>query len=299
MTDNKISTPRFHPSAENTYGGVDPLAPPTFASGAQRQRERNADTAAKNADARTAQIAAETNHNITAAMAQRPTARPSLKAKPSGRVAEIWNPIRERTVGAFSRVSSRLDGAPEAGQTREALIAAALDAGARREKIADDLTDRLAAVERRDELAEASRAGVHLAGSMTAARLTALAHDHADELYEAVQADLRDLIVDSGQVARALEGVDSAEVAIRLGEAATIAWSARDGLRERMLAVAESARFVHRATTDGFTYMGTAPDTLKKAGIATEGSASTWDLVDSWLEQFGTSDVIVDLLVGR
>lgn len=300
MTDN-ISAPRTRPTTADAYGGVDPLSPPTFVSSAQRQRQRNAETAAANADARMAQITRETSISAQAAQAQRPPTRPHLKAVASGRVAELWEPIRAREVGAFTRVRSRLDGTHEIGQTREAILTAALESGRKREAIPEDLGEQLARVEQRDALTEASRAGLQLAGSMTAHRLTNLALDHKKDMFAAVQADLREVVAEAHQLARALEGIDSADVAIRRGEAATIAWGARDGLRERFLVVAASARFVHRATADGFAFQlaGGSPDQLAKSGLETERVSATWELLDSWLEDLNATDAATDLLVGR
>lgn len=294
-----------------TGGHVDPMAPPKsfdylpgehpehFAS--KESRDRNTKIERENQDARTAKYARESTLSAQAAQAMRPPTRPHLKAEASGRVAELWEPIRAREVGAFTRVRSRLDGTREAGQTREAILTAALESGRKREAIPEDLGEQLARVERRDELTKANRAGLQLAGSMTASRLTHLAEDHKRELYDAVQADLRDVVAEAHQLARALEGIDSADVAIRRGESATIAWGARDGLRERFLAVASSARFVHRATADGFAFQlaGGSPDALGKAGLDTERISATWELIDQWIEDLNATDAATDLLVGR
>lgn len=304
MSNIKVTT------TPGTGGTVDPMAPPRFTYepgehpeqfASPDSRKRNAEIEKANQDARTAKIAAETNLSAQAAQATRPPSRPHLKATASGRVAEQWNQLVQPELDGFSRVSARFDGTREAGQTREALLAAALAAGRKHEKIPEDLADQLAAVERRDELTKASRAGLHLAGSMVADRLTRLAQDHKRELYAAVQADLREVVAEAHQLARALEGIDSADVAIRRGESATIAWGARDGLRERFLTVAASARFVHRATADGFAYVlaGGSPDALAKSGLETERISATWELIDSWLEDLNATDAATDLLVGR
>ncbi|KXO95211.1 Uncharacterised protein (plasmid) [Tsukamurella tyrosinosolvens] len=294
-----------------TGGPVDPMAPPAsldyepgtmpehFAS--KESRDRNARIERQNQDARTAKIAQETNFSAQAAQAQRPPTRPHLKAVASGRVAELWEPIRAREVGAFSRVRSRLDGTREAGQTREAILTAALESGRKREAIPEDLGEQLARVEQRDALTEANRAGLQLAGSMVADRLTRLAQDQKRDLFAAVQADLREVVAQAHQLARALEGITDAETAIRRGESAVIAWGAREGLRERFLTVAASARFVHRACADGFQYVlaGGSPDQLGKAGLDTERISSTWELLDQWIEDLNATDAATDLLVGR
>lgn len=298
--------PAYNPTAA-AHGGYDPNTPPSddfqvdmprkFAS--PTSRAGNDRTAQANSDGRTERHVRETNASVAAVRAQQSARRPALGGSGlTGGAADIWKPIRDREVGAFSRVKSRLE-AREAGKTAEAILTAALDAGRKREAILEDLAEQLAEVAGTGRLIEASTNAVHQAGAMTTARLNAAIRDHRHELETAVHQDLADLVADAAQVARELEGITDAEVAIRRGQSAVVAWGLRDGIRERMLAVAKDLHFLRRATRDGFTYLrGGEPDHLATAGPETTFS-STWALVDELLEQLNATDATTDLLVGR
>ncbi|RDH13400.1 hypothetical protein [Tsukamurella pulmonis] len=286
--------PSTPPSAD-----FDTTMPARFASSDSRERE--ARTEAANYAAHGLKAMHELNASAEAVRALRPVKPPHLRPTPSGRTNGVWDPLKEKEVRKYSRVSGWFDREREAGENSESVVDELLDRAGRGEGRPDeDPVERIARIEDRDRLADAARHATHRAGAVTAARLTKLARDNKRAMMEAAQADLRDLVADAHQAALALEGVDSAEVAIKLGEAAVIAWGTRDGLRERMLTVAQSVHFIRRATTDGFGYVqGRSPDALNRAGLETETSASTWAVVDQWLEDLGTKDAAVDLLVGR
>ncbi|KXO90275.1 hypothetical protein AXK56_09210 [Tsukamurella pulmonis] len=272
------------------------LMPEHFASPSSRETNDKIDR--KNLEDRTAKIARETTLSAQAAQAMQPQARPTLLTNAlTGSAEAIWGPILRRELGSCSRVTSRLQ-PREAGKTSTAILEAALDAGRKREAIPEDLAEQLAEVAGTGRLIEASRDGAYLAGSMTAARLSSEIKARKKELEAAAHQDLAALVADAAQVARELEGVDSADVAIRRGQSAVIAWGLRDGLRERMVSIAKDLHYIRRATTSGFGFVrGGSPDRLAQGGEVS--FASTWARVDELLEKLNANDATTDLLVGR
>ncbi|MGC4960038.1 hypothetical protein [Gordonia sp. DT101] len=224
--------------------------------------------------------------------------RPALSAKLTGRAAELWGPIREREIGAWSRVKSRLTPPPSAGETESTIIADALDDGRHRRGIAEDLVDRLAEVTHSTDLARAAERGLNISGTMVARSLSDQIRNSSDALFNAISADLRDLLDEAEDVAAALDGADSAEAAIKAGGNVPAAWGRRDGLRDRYTALAGAVHYVRRATAAGFeNRAGSAPDRL--GSPVTELSfASSYAVVDNALVDFGASATAAAILRG-
>ena len=222
--------------------------------------------------------------------------RPALVGYPlAGRPAELWGPIAEREITAYQRLVGGLEKAPEAGENVDAIIAELLDAGRRRVAQPADAAERLAAIEHRDALAEASRAAILRAGAVVAHGLTKLAKENKRDILAAAAADIADLAKQAEAVATKLGDVTDADGAI--GKGVVGAWKDRARIREDMAALAGSLHVARQITTSGYEFVGfgRVPTLRRDSAVL---PSSTWAVVDDILDRLEVTDAARALMTG-
>lgn len=278
-------------------GSFDPASPPTFP-----RSDPNDAIAKKSSDARLQQATTETSRSIAAAREATADAlgrrRPTLKATLTGRAEEIWEPVQKRRVRGAERAESRADVRATADPTER--VATALREQAEGGEAVDPdglLVEQVAEFARRSGDADAMAELRRTIRRQTAVALSADLKEMSAELMAAVKDDLRDLAVEAEQIARALDGVTTAEAAIEKGTAAVSAWKTRAAVRDRTLAVAGALHWVRRRANRGFhvdrsgSPIGWFPGTDD-----TVTSRSTWDVLDVMLRDLGVSDAAAAIM---
>ncbi|OZC31215.1 hypothetical protein [Gordonia polyisoprenivorans] len=288
------SSPRS--AAAPVGGSFDPSSPPVALA------DPNDAIAKKSSDARLQQATAETSRSIAAAQEATADAlgrrRPTLRAVLTGRAEELWEPVQKRRVRGAERAESRADVRATADPTDR--VAAALREQAEGGAAVDpdgDLVEQVAEYARRSSDADSMAELRRTIRRQTAAALTEDVKAMTSELMAAVRQDLADLAAEAEQIARALDGVDTAEQAIAAGTAATTAWSKKADVCERTLSTAGALHWVRRRGNRGFIVdrsgspIGWFPGTDDAVT-----SRSTWDVLDVMLRDLGVSDAAAAIM---
>lgn len=277
-------------------GNFDPSSPPVV------RADPNDAIAKRSSDARLQQATTETSRSIAAAREATADAlgrrRPTLRAVLTGRAEELWEPVQKRRVRGAERAESRADVRATADPTDR--VAAALREQAEGGAAVDpdgDLVEQVAEYARRSSDADSMAELRRTIRRQTAEDLTGDVKQMTSELLAAVKDDLRDLAVEAEQIARALDGVTTAEAAIEKGSAAVTAWKTRAAVRDRTLAVAGALHWIRRRHTRGFhvdrsgSPVGWFPGTDD-----TVTSRSSWDVFDVMLRDLGVSDAAAAIM---
>lgn len=211
------------------------------------------------------------------------THRPKTHAAPSLEVSAAAERRREefeRVRLAFSKVRHRLtEAVAEDTVTTEHVLTDALGAARRKDRVPEDLLTRVVDAHQRSERTAAASAALARLDTMHAAELGAVVAEIADELRELVADEVRAVLADAVRLAQALDGIDTAESAMKAGKSAE--WLERAALADRWMACQRSRVWLERATRDGFEFLpGSRVDRFR------DGAAGATAGVGVWRNQF-------------